>query len=248
MQSPFVVEVPHSRHFLDDHCANCLEELSLDIQGLYCSTWCQEIAAHVRYLRRVFRDGRFQDPDVQLAIRTKNAFLLIGGYRSLGRHLTSQVRAQIRLRDGGLCQLCGKPGVEVDHIAGNSNDPANLQLLCLDCHHAKTAENFVPADEEGRALLMSMMDARVAPDEPRMLADDETSWNGTWRALQAARKERFLDLLRAEGLRVSSKDSHAERVLAYLNATTPREHETPEPPPSSGGDTFFKDLMRNVWS
>ncbi|MDQ4212528.1 HNH endonuclease [Microbacterium sp. ASV81] len=227
MESPFVVEVPHSRYFIDDHCANCLTALPLDAQGLYCSTWCQEIAAQVRYLRRVFRDGRIHDPDVQLAVQTKNAFLLVGGYRSLGRNLTPRLRAEIRLRDNGRCQQCGKPGVEVDHIAGSADDADNLQLLCLDCHHAKTAEHMVPASDESRALLVGMMDARVAPPEPQLLADDENAWNGLWRTLQARRKERFLDLLRAEGLRINSKDTHFDRVLAYLDATAL--------PPAPGG-------------
>ncbi|MFB8190361.1 HNH endonuclease [Microbacterium sp. NPDC055988] len=248
MKPPFVIEVPHPRYFRDDHCANCLTELPLDIQGLYCSTWCQEIAAQVRYVRRVFRDGRRDDPDVQLAIQTKNAFLVIGGYRSLGRKLTTRIRTEIRLRDQGQCQQCGKPGVEVDHIAGNSDDPKNLQLLCLDCHHAKTAENMVPASDESKALIMGMMVTRVMPDEPQLLADDGVNWNGQWRKLQAARKERFLDMLRAEGVRIKSKDTHVERVLAYLNATSPPP-ATPAPaPPPVGGDAFFDNLMRDVWS
>lgn len=251
MKPPFVIEVPHPRYFLDDHCANCLSELPIDIQGLYCSAWCQEIAAHVRYLRRVFRDGRVQDPDVQLAIQTKNAFLVVGGYRSLGRKLTPRIRSEIRLRDEGRCQECGKPGAEVDHIAGNSDDPSNLQLLCLDCHHAKTAQNMVPASDESKALIFGMMATRVAPDEPQLLADDEIGWNGMWRKLQSQRKERFLDLLRAEGFRIRSNETHAERVLAYLEATsapTAAPAAAPVPPsPSFGGDEFFDTIMRDVW-
>lgn len=247
MKPPFVIEVPSPRYFLDDHCANCLAELPLDIQGLYCSTWCQEIAAQVRYVRRVFRDGRRDDPDVQLAIQTKNAFLVVGGYRSLGRKLTTRIRTEIRLRDQGRCQQCSKPGVEVDHIAGNSDDPTNLQLLCLDCHHAKTAENMVPASDESRALISGMMVTRVMPDEPQLLADDGVNWNGQWRKLQAARKGRFQAMLRAEGVRIKSKDTHAERVLAYLNATSaPPTPPAPAPPPA-GGDAFFDNLMRDVW-
>ena len=80
---PFAITTPQDRYFLDDHCANCLEPLPEDVEALFCSAWCAEIADTVRYQRRVFRDGRIQRPDVQEAIRTRNAFLLIGGYRSL---------------------------------------------------------------------------------------------------------------------------------------------------------------------
>lgn len=219
VQPPFLIEVPHARYFVDDHCANCLNELDLDIAGLYCSTWCQEVAGHVRYMRRVFRDGRFDDPDIKLAIHTKNAFLLVGGYRSLGRRLTPRIRVEVRQRDSGICQRCGEPGVEVDHVAGNSDELDNLQLLCLHCHHAKTAQNFVPASEESRQLLAALVATRVSPDEPQLLADDEVGWNVQWRVLQKARKERFVDHLRNSGLRVRRNDSRATRVRAYLEAT-----------------------------
>ncbi|MGR3512740.1 MAG: HNH endonuclease [Paracoccaceae bacterium] len=56
-------------------------------------------------------------------------------------------RVAIRKRDKGLCQECLRngrytPGRDVDHIKprfkGGSDDPSNLQLLCVDCHTAKT--------------------------------------------------------------------------------------------------------------
>lgn len=118
-EPPFVVTVPSDRYLLDDHCANCLEVLPEDVEVLFCSSWCSEIWGSVRYMRRVFRDGRIEDPDVREAIQTRNAFLLVGGYGSLGRTLRASVRAQVKVRDAGRCQSCGKPGTEIDHIAGN---------------------------------------------------------------------------------------------------------------------------------
>lgn len=42
-------------------------------------------------------------------------------------------------RDGGKCQQCGQAGTDVDHkIAGDDHSLNNLQLLCVDCHKAKT--------------------------------------------------------------------------------------------------------------
>ena len=43
-----------------------------------------------------------------------------------------------------LCEECGKPATDVDHIVPRSRggapfDPANLQSLCASCHSAKTA-------------------------------------------------------------------------------------------------------------
>ncbi|MBF0671351.1 MAG: HNH endonuclease [Salinibacterium sp.] len=219
MEPPFAVNVPHPRYFEDDHCANCLQELSTSIQGLYCSTWCQEVTAHVRYLRRVFRDGRIKQPDVQLAMQTKNAFLLMGGYRSLGRRVTPRIRTEVRVRDEGRCQQCGIPGDDIDHIRGDSDEPENLQLLCKSCHNAKTAQNMVPASERSHRLLKSLMMTRVAPSHPQLLADDEQAWDRLWRQLQSARKERFSKKLQDAGVHVRRNDSHARKVQAYLEAT-----------------------------
>lgn len=59
-----------------------------------------------------------------------------------------RVRAQVLVRDGGLCQVCADAGRitpncnEVDHIvnkaAGGTDDLDNLQTICKPCHRAKT--------------------------------------------------------------------------------------------------------------
>ncbi|MDY7565798.1 HNH endonuclease [Pseudomonas sp. RTC3] len=54
-------------------------------------------------------------------------------------------RESILLRDKYTCQKCGVVtlDLEVDHIVniaqGGNDDDANLQALCVPCHHAKTA-------------------------------------------------------------------------------------------------------------
>ncbi len=192
---PFIVAVPHHRYFQDDHCANCLEPLPEDEETLFCSAWCAEIASTVRYQRRVFRDGRIEQPDVREAVVVRNAFLLAGGYRSLGRILTQATRTEVKVRDGGLCRICGKPGIEIDHIADSSADLDNLQLLCTDCHHAKTAQNLQPARPEQTDLLKALFLNRVVPDEPALLADDDVQWQVAWRGLKSARRKRFVDRL-----------------------------------------------------
>lgn len=55
-----------------------------------------------------------------------------------------QLRKMILARDP-VCQAegCGEPSTDVDHIKprrdGGTNDPANLQGLCHECHSRKTA-------------------------------------------------------------------------------------------------------------
>lgn len=153
----------------------------------------------------------------------------------------------MRIRDSGRCQRCGTPGVEVDHIDGNSDALDNLQLLCLDCHHAKTAENMAPATDDERQLLLTMMVTRVLPAEPQLLADDENEWERRWRTLRSERKERFLEKLRARGLAVRQRDSHAKRVLALLDATS-EDSVSMESFPDFGPDEFFDDLLRGSWN
>lgn len=59
-----------------------------------------------------------------------------------------QKRERIIARDMGLCQPCKQQGVarpfdHVDHktpkAAGGTDDDANLQCICAECHKAKTA-------------------------------------------------------------------------------------------------------------
>ena len=218
---PFLVTGPADRHFIDDHCANCLERLPDDVEALYCSAWCSEVSETVRYLRRVVRDGRIEQPDVQLAVATRNAFLLAGSYRALGRTLPPATRAEVLHRDDGLCQLCGKPGTEIDHIDGSSADPENLQLLCADCHHAKTAENIVPASPEQSALLRALFDTRVVPDEPQLLADDDLRWAGIWSQLKAQRKERTIARLVGAGFSLRMLRTRAGRAQAIAETQRP---------------------------
>lgn len=248
MEPPFLVETPVPRYFVEDHCANCLTELLDAVVGPYCSTWCAEVAGHVRYMRAALRDGRIEDPLVRTAIQTKGAFLLIGGYRSLGRTLSPARREAVKKRDAGLCQECGKPGTDIDHVDGSSDDLGNLKLLCGDCHRAKTAEQMTEAAPESAALLRALFLARVLPDEPRLLADDETQWADVWKGLQAARKARFTARLDAAGIRGRNRSrTDLAGDLAVSERQIERDLEgVAEVPVEVGRDTFFEDLMRRV--
>lgn len=60
------------------------------------------------------------------------------------------IRRKVMARDCGLCQACKRAGLatvgeEVDHVVpiseGGTDDLSNLELLCVRCHAAKSAED-----------------------------------------------------------------------------------------------------------
>lgn len=204
--------------FEADHCANCFRPLPDDVEGLFCDSWCNEIADNVRYWRRVHRDGRATAPDVQQAIRTRVAFMLAGGYDSLGRRLTASTRSLVKARDDGKCVQCGKPGTEIDHIAGSSSDLANLQLLCKDCHRAKTRRNMVLAGAGEQLIVEQFCQRRVLPDTASRLADDQGEWPSRWQQLKQERRERFIDRLESAGIDTTGTWTWAGMVLELEDA------------------------------
>lgn len=130
----FLVTTPEPVYFIDDHCANCLAPLTDDIIGLRCSTWCADINQRVRYCRRVERDGRIADPLIQAQVQMNLTFLLIGGYRALGRRPSAATRMMVVSARGRALPKLRETRDRPDHIDGSSDEPANLQLLCKDCH------------------------------------------------------------------------------------------------------------------
>lgn len=186
------------RHFEPDHCANCLEQLYEGVEGLFCSELCSQTAETVRYFRRIARNARAHDPDVKLAMQTMMAHLLAGRYHKQARHLAREVINQVWDRDHGLCVECAKDGAEIDHIDGDSPDLTNLQLLCQDCHHAKTAGRMVPATEEQMKWIHRLRSQRVDPEVPALLCDDQDEWRTQGRTLKKERRTRLLHELSFE--------------------------------------------------
>jgi hypothetical protein len=118
--------------------------------------------------------GTARDPyDVGI----KLAFLHAGGYDAAARRIADDTRALVNARDNRLCAQCGSAGKEIDHIDGVSADPSNLQLLCTDCHRAKTAERRRPASDQERSAVADLVERRVRPTVPLLLADDELRWH-----------------------------------------------------------------------
>ena len=64
--------------------------------------------------------------------------------RIVGRE-HGRIRLRILVRDGGACVKCGCGlNLEIDHLTplalGGQEADANRQVLCVDCHRAKTEQ------------------------------------------------------------------------------------------------------------
>lgn len=209
------------RRLLDSTCLNCdrggwpdpvqpdasgTYELS-DLDGrtgsvLYCSEYCDQEAAYVRYARGVTRDGRIERPDVREALEIRRAHLLGGGYSEHARRLSPEQRQAALAADGGTCRKCGAPATDIDHIGrgpeGRLNDPANLQALCKKCHGEKTRSGFVAITEDDPRWEATQRKAeelarRVEARVPERMSDDEVHWLKTWRSIDSARRWRLID-------------------------------------------------------
>ncbi len=131
-------------------CVNC----DAEIRGLwhprspYCSDRCHDIAKVIRKIRSAFaRYGSDRPCDVNEAIAVTLAQALGRGYPQRARRVPKATRAAVVQRDLGRCTLCGYTGSQVDHINGDTNDLANLRLLCPPCHQRVTAERLRPITE-----------------------------------------------------------------------------------------------------
>ena len=160
----------------------------------------------MRYARRVRKDGRDQRQDVRDALVIQRAWLLSGGYNERDRQLSEDVRRLVIARAAGQCQAgCGAEGSEIDHISdeptgADLNDPANLQLLCHDCHTRKTMDRIGPLDPDVsperrlavRAKSMEL-EQRIASTAPLRMSDDDVSWPKLWQRVVKERGRAGLD-------------------------------------------------------
>ena len=161
-------------------------------EWLYCSSLCAEKAKYVRWMRNRLVDGTADQPDIKEAAEIKLSWLFSGGYASRSRSLSPSIRAAVFARDRGLCQACGSPGTEIDHVAGDSGEISNLQLLCHACHLAKTldASEFREATEREREELLALH-IRVRNPVPLYPADDERTWRTRWATIRGLRMTEF---------------------------------------------------------
>jgi 5-methylcytosine-specific restriction endonuclease McrA len=130
----------------------------------------------VRYVRGCIRDGRISQPDILEAVRIRLALVVGGGYPKPERSLPAAVRKAVIARDGGLCQLCGEAGKDIDHIGGSSSELTNLRLLCKKCHNKKTVPGLVPITTPEHRERAKELRARIRAKKPKRQCD-HAAWN-----------------------------------------------------------------------
>jgi hypothetical protein len=85
-----------------------------------------------------------------------------GGPLALGRPSLSKsgyatLKRMIRARAGGLCEFCGSPGVDLDHVVFRSQGGADSWENCyLSCRHHNLRRHF--GFHEGRLVVRAMGD------------------------------------------------------------------------------------------
>ena len=171
-------------------CVNCGSHME-SVQ-LFCSELCKQEAKWVRYARACRDDGRIDQDDVRYAIQVRRAQILAGGYAARERHLSTALRKRIVERANGCCELCGQAGEEIDHINGNSNDEANLQLLCRRCHVEKTMQSMIRITRESHPEAWEHAERlrRRAEATVPVQFCDSPEWEKAWRSVLSERRKR----------------------------------------------------------
>jgi hypothetical protein len=190
-------------------CVSCDKQLGS--RRLFCGPLCQQTAQTVRYVRRTWADRRIERPHVQEGIGIRLLMLASGGYPGEQRKLSDEQRQQIMERDRFTCQRCGKPGNQIDHIAGNTDGRENLRVLCGECNRSEAFGNARQANEEEAAAIKKMLRElakRIAALNPTLLCDAD-QWNKRHSIIGSARRRLLRELDEEE-------DSEFEDVDGYL--------------------------------
>ena len=157
---------PHCKPSFERDCARCSKTFVTSTKRkVYCGVACREKVKAERYAESArARYGDDIPGIVQTAIDIKRHFASRGGYSVRGRTLSPGSRRAVIERDLGMCQVCGEPGTEVDHIGLNHGDLESLQLLCRECHAKKTIPMlaFFMRDEPGISVSIQLAEMRLA--------------------------------------------------------------------------------------
>ena len=199
-------------------CVECGERPVSAQRPLFCSDLCQQNASVVRYVRKAMTDGRAAFSDQQEGIGQKLMQIVKGGYPAAERKIPAKLRAQILERDQRTCQICGKPGDEIDHIAGSANDPSNLRVTCGACNRSRVFDAMRPATDDEKKMLAQVLGAlalRIAAPEATKLCDHE-AWESWWRGISGTRREVMREIEEAE-------ESDFEDVDGYLAHTMSKD-------------------------
>lgn len=176
-------------------CGKCTLERGGKL--LYCSDACQDIAGSVRYARKKIDECAPWDAALLMGFGQKIYQWVSTGhpYDARTRTLTEESRQAIFERDGRVCVLCGEPATQIDHIAGSSPDPKNLQAICANCNRDRMLAGLKPiTDPNVRRAFHQRLDflaELIAAPEPPSLGFDHTKWQGEWALYSRVRKSRL---------------------------------------------------------
>lgn len=163
-------------------CANCDTQYGLPRcrRSAFCTARCRDQAKYVRYARARRRQYADNPPlDIRHALWVKRIHALGAGYDDSARRISPSRRREVWERDSGLCAICGKPGDEVDHRDGPSDELTSLRLLCRPCHRRATAARVRPicsSVQFDAETLRSREEATVV-----LRVCDSADWETTWR-------------------------------------------------------------------
>ena len=177
--------------FTPGKCLNCSTACE-SAKGIYCKEFCKLEAAFIRYGRRKLRARTFFQLDIlRDGIGSDLALLCAGGYPEGARRVTPTMRAAIIKRDRGLCVMCGGPGNEIDHIAGNDATETNLRLLCKSCNGNRMAilkQNTDLGVQAGTRIdpdQMRRLAKRIVSPKPLRPCDEDRGWEKNWKSMLA---------------------------------------------------------------
>lgn len=172
-------------------CANCGQDSD---KKPYCSPDCKMVADNVRMMREWVRSPDKQaDPDYDDAfvprIGKLNSVALGWGY-GVHQPVTGKLRDFIMERDGYKCQIgiagvCISEASQIDHIAGPSMEPSNLQASCRPCNMNKVVDSIGTDSTDVEHQIMrefqKVLAERIESEIPTRACDDEQNWRFIWR-------------------------------------------------------------------
>lgn len=182
-------------------CLSCDREVPLYLTGdvCFCSAFCQETAAAIRYARGATSHGRRRpwDPLIARTMDDRIAFATGAGFPERRGTLDPAARARLVARDRGTCRRCGRPGTDVAHVDGRSRADTNLELLCRACHEAHAASRLRPiarrrvGAKRGEGLheaVAEVIATRIRAEPPLRVCDDEETWHLRYRDINGRRR------------------------------------------------------------
>jgi 5-methylcytosine-specific restriction endonuclease McrA len=177
-------------------CASCGEDV--ERESPYCSDFCRDLSKTVRASRKAYSVSRVDSDEFRLNIGTKLISIFKGGYPAHERALTKQEREAIFQRDKRICLRCGAEADQIDHIRGDSREPANLRAVCGPCNRALAMEvtryQSLEEIEESFDFALKVcrqMAIRIAAPNALRVCDNHQLWESVEPKIRGRRRSHF---------------------------------------------------------